>query len=112
MKKYLLVGLVIAGAAIGTANAQSFTAPANPNAKQRLETKPVTPLPRREAVGAFPRAVRGNPIQMINPGAPQRYFGAPSETVSAEHQPERPRNAAREGNHFENTGVILVGVRF
>ena len=110
MKKYLLVGLVIAVAAIGTANAQNFTAPAAPRTDDttRVE-RPVTPRPPR-SVGAFPRTAR-NPAQLVNPAAPRRYYGPPEETVSGE-DPARSRSAAAESNHFRSTGVILFGLRF
>jgi hypothetical protein len=62
-------------------------------------------------VGALSRAARGNPAQMINPAAPQRYYASPDETVSGE-DPDRARNAGAESNHFRSTGVILFGVRF
>lgn len=110
MKKHLLVALVIAGAAIGTAHAQSFSAPAGTSARERVE-KPVTPLPRRAPVGAFPRATRGNPLQMVNPNAPARYYGSPSETVSRD-RPEEVKSAGLDGNVFPVTGIILFGLRF
>ena len=110
MKKHLLVALVLAGAAVGSAHAQTFTAPAGPSARERVE-RPVTPLPRRAPVGAVPRAARGNPLQMVNPKAPAQYYGPPNETVSAE-QPDRPKNSATEGTSFPATGIILFGLRF
>ncbi len=100
MKKYLLAALVITGAAIGTANAQSFSAPANQTARERVE-KPVTPLPRRAPVGALPRATRGNPVQMLNPKAPAKYYGTPDETVTYD-----------QNNPSRITGIILFGLRF
>lgn len=113
MKKYLLAGLVIAGAAIGTANAQSYSAPANRNTDRIRNEQPVTPITRRGPVGAITRGARGgNPAQLINPAAPRRYYGAPEETISPEEQGDRGRNAAGEGNHFRSTGVILFGLRF
>ena len=111
MKKHLLIGLVIAGAAIGTANAQSFSAPVGPTAKQRVE-RPVTPLPRRATVGAFQRASTGNPVQMLNPRAPAKYYGTPDETVSAD-RPDQPRSSGRlDNNAFPVTGLILFGIRW
>ena len=109
MKKYLLAGLVIAAAAIGTANAQSFSAPAARSTDRTRVERPVTPLPPR-SVGALPRTAR-NPVQLVNPAAPQRYYGPPEETVSGE-DPQRARNAAAESNHFRSTGLILFGLRF
>jgi len=60
MKKHLLAGLMIAAAAIGTAHAQSISAPADRAPRVRTE-KPVTPLP---------------------PRAPAKYYGTPDETVT------------------------------
>lgn len=110
MKKHLLVTLVVAGAAIGTAHAQSFSAPAGQTARQRVE-KPVTPLPRRAPVGAFPRATRGNPLQMVNPNAPAKYYAPPSETVSRDRADET-KSAGLDKNGFPVTGIILFGLRF
>ena len=111
MKKYLLTGLMIAAATIGTANAQEISAPADRAPRVRTE-KPVTPIARRAPVGAMPRAARGNPAQMINPAAPARYYGPPEETVSSERPADRTRNAAAESNQFPHTGLILFGLRF
>ena len=109
MKKLLLAALVIAGAAtVSSADAQTFRAPAGPTARERVE-RPVTPLPPR-SVGAVPRS-RGNPVQMINPAAPQRYYGSPDETVSSERALDRTRNAAEESSHVPHTGLILCGLR-
>ena len=100
MKKYLLLGLLIAGAAVGTANAQSFSAPANQPKKQPTD-RPVAPVRERAPVGAFPRETRGNPIQMINPRAPKKYYGTPDETVT--YDPNNPSHV---------TGIILFGIRW
>lgn len=100
MKKHLLAGLVIAGAAIGTAHAQSISAPADRAPRVRTE-RPVTPLSPRAPVGAMPRATRGNPVQMINPAAPQKYYGTPDETVTYD-----------QNNPSRITGIILFGIRW
>lgn len=100
MKKHLFFGLAIAAAAIGTANGQSFSAPADRAPQVRNEGR-VTPLAPRAPVGALPRAVRGNPVQMINPRAPQRYYGPVQETVTYD-----------QNNPSRITGIILVGLRF
>ncbi|MBA3882153.1 MAG: hypothetical protein H0X73_05395 [Chthoniobacterales bacterium] len=100
MKKYLLAAVVIAASAVGTAQAQEFSAPADRAPRVRTE-KPVTPLPPRAPVGAVPRATRGNPIQMLNPRAPAKYYGTPDETVTYD-----PNNPTRI------TGIILFGLRF
>lgn len=100
MKKYLLATLLIAGAAIGTANGQSFSAPANQPQRERPERK-APPVRQRAPVGAVPRATRGNPVQMLNPKAPAKYYGTPDETVTYD-----PNNPTRV------TGIILFGLRF
>lgn len=100
MKKHLLLGLAIAGAALGSAHAQSFSAPANQPKKPAPE-RPVAPVRQRPPVGALPRATRGNPIQMINPRAPKKYYGTPDETVT--YDPNNPSHV---------TGIILFGIRW
>ncbi len=100
MKKHLLAGLMIAAAAIGTAHAQSISAPADRAPRVRTE-KPVTPLPPRAPVGAVPRATRGNPVQMLNPRAPAKYYGTPDETVTYD-----------QNNPSRITGIILFGIRW
>ncbi len=100
MKKHLFAALVIAGAAVGTANAETFTAPADPASRVRTE-RPVRPLAPRAPVGAFPRATRGNPVQMLNPRAPSKYYGTPDETVTYD-----------SNNPSRITGIIFFGLRF
>ena len=100
MKKYLLLGLLIAGAGIGTANAQSFSAPANQPKKETTE-RTVAPVRERAPVGALPRATRGNPIQMLNPRAPKKYYGTPEETVTYD-----------QNNPSRVTGIIFFGIRW
>lgn len=110
MNKYLLVGLVIAAAGLSTARAQSFSTSQNPNRREPVRRAPATVSPR-SPVGAFPRAARGNPIQMINPRAPQKYYGPPSETVVADDvSPSPGHNRGESVNRF--AGVVLVGIRW
>jgi hypothetical protein len=107
MKKYLLVTFLIAAAGLSTASAQvsrSFTAPAGKRA-ERVQRRAPQPV-RRGEIGAFPRAARaGNPIQLINPRAPARYFGPPQDTVTWEPYFNRERYS---GNQI--TGLILFGI--
>lgn len=106
MKKHLLVVALIAMAGAASAHAQSFSSPANQNRREAVRRQappqPATPRP----IGAFHRATRGNPIQMINPRAPQKYYGPVEETVTWEPFGRDP--------HTRNqiTGLILLGLRW
>ena len=108
MKKIFLVALLVSAAGIATSEAQSrtsFRARADArgeNIQQRRAPEPV----RRGEIGAIPRAVRGgNPIQMLNPAAPRRYFGPPQDTVTWEPYFGRERYSGHQ-----ITGIILVGI--
>jgi hypothetical protein len=110
MTKFLLSVGFIALAGLGTAHAQTaargtFTSPAvryEQRTEQTQQFEPRTRLRGRVAeVGAIPRAARGNPVQMINPRAPRRYYGHPEETVVAD--PQNPNRLV---------GVILFGLRW
>ena len=107
MKKILLVALLVAAGGIATSEAQtraSFRARADARG-ENIERRAPQPV-RRGEVGAIPRAVRGgNPVQMLNPRAPQRYYGAPQDTVTAEPYFNRERYTGHQ-----ITGIILVGV--
>ena len=111
MNKHLLVGFLVALAAVGTAGAQSFRAPVNDNRQERVQ-RPPAPIYTGKVIGAFPRAARGgNPLQLINPRAPRKYYGPPQETVVADDlPPEPPRNRGESVNSY--TGVILFGFRW
>jgi hypothetical protein len=110
MKKYLAAALVIAAFAISTAGAQTFSTPVNPRPRDRAQRAPA-PLSSGKAVGAFPRAARGNPLQLINPRAPQHYYGPPQETVAVDDVTSGPPyNRGESVNRF--TGVILFGFRW
>jgi hypothetical protein len=109
MKKFLLAAFVIGAAAIGsatTAEAQTtgvrgtFTHPHVPTERDRTLDR-VTPRTTTREVGAIPRAARGNPAQMVNPRAPQRYYGHPEETVVTD--PQNPNRVV---------GIILFGLRW
>ena len=109
MNKHLLVGFLVALAAVGTAGAQSFRAPVNDNRQERVQ-RPPAPVYTGQVIGAFPR-VRASPLQLINPRAPQRYYGPPQETVVAdEYAAEPQRNRGESINRY--TGVILFGFRW
>jgi hypothetical protein len=107
MKKIFLVALLATAAGLATSEAQtraSFRARADARGEniERAAPQPV----RRGEIGAIPRAVRGgNPVQMLNPMAPRRYFGAPQDTVTAEPYFNRERYTGHQIN-----GIILVGV--
>jgi hypothetical protein len=107
MKKIFLVALLVSAGGLATSEAQtraSFRARADARG-ENIERRPPEPV-RRGEIGAIPRAVRGgNPIQMLNPRAPRRYFGAPQDTVT--HEPYFGRE--RYSGH-QITGIILVGV--
>ncbi len=107
MKKHFLVVALIALAAAASAQAQSYSASANPNrreaVRQQQPAQPTTPRP----VGAFQRATRGNPIQMVNPRAPGKYYGPPEETVTVE-----PFFGRDPHTRSQITGVILFGLRW
>ncbi len=101
MKKHLLAALLLTAAAAATAHAQSYSAPINGKPRDRVERRPPPPVTKGEA-GAIPRAVRGgNPVQMLNPRAPQRYFGHPNDTVTYDQE-----------NPSKITGIILFGFRW
>jgi hypothetical protein len=107
MKKHFLVGFVVALAAVGTAGAQSFQAPVSAN--KPVQRPPAQVSPGRP-VGAFPR-VRASPLQLINPRAPQRYYGPPQETVASNDVGQgQPRSQGESANSY--TGVILFGLRW
>ena len=107
MKKIVLVALVVLAAGIGTSEAQtraSFGARTGARG-ENLERRTPEPV-RRGEIGAVPRAVRGgNPVQMLNPGAPRRYYGAPQDTVTHEPNFNRERNTGHT-----ITGIILFGI--
>ena len=108
MNKHFLVGLLVAVAAVGTAGAQTFRAPVSGRPEQ--VQRPPAPLPTRRSIGAFPR-VRSNPVQLVNPRAPQRYYGPPDETVAPDDlNPGMQRNRGESVNRY--TGVILFGFRW
>ena len=104
MKTFVVASFLIALAAISTAEAQTrqtFTAPAGDARTDRTERR-TAPVRQRPAEGAIPRAARGgNPAQMLNPKAPQRYYGSVDDTVTYDqNDPKRI------------TGIILFGIRW
>lgn len=101
MKKYLLAAIVFAAAAAGTAHAQSFSAAVTDKPRDRVQ-RPAAPITERPVAGAVPRAFRGgNPVQMLNPRAPQRYRGSVDDTVTYD-----------QNNPSHITGIILFGIRW
>jgi hypothetical protein len=101
MKKLSLVAIVFVAAGIGTAHAQNFSTSVNGKPRQRAERRPA-PLSQRPVAGAIPRGVRGgNPLQLLNPRAPHRYFGSLDDTVTYD-----------QDNPSRITGIILFGFRW
>jgi len=100
MKKTFFVAFLLIAAGLGTAGAQTFTAPVNEPRRERVQRRPAT-VYERAPVGAIPRAARGNPIQMLNPRAPRKYYGTPDETVTYD-----------QDNPSRITGIILFGFRW
>ncbi len=109
MKKILVLAFLIAAAGLCTAGAQTYSAQVGANKHQRSQR--YAPVYSRGPVGAFPRAARGNPIQMLNPRAPQKYYGPPWETVVPDDVANSTgHNRGESLNRF--TGVILFGFRW
>ena len=103
MKKYLFVAFLLLSAGLGTAGAQSFSTGVNDQKKQPTK-RPIPPISKPGEIGALPRAIRGgNPLQMVNPGAPQRYYGPPEDTVVTEED-------LASSHRTRVTGLILVGI--
>ncbi|MGI8819739.1 MAG: hypothetical protein ACR2ID_02535 [Chthoniobacterales bacterium] len=101
MKKFLVLACVIAAAGAGTAAAQTFTAPVGGDNRQQPTRRPPPPTTLRPAAGAFPRAARGNPLQMLNPRAPEKYRGPVDDTVTYD-----------QNNPSRITGIIFFGLRW
>ena len=108
MKKFLVAAsFLVAVAAAGTAEAQTaargtFTAPTGDARTDRTERRTATPTRARQAEGALPRGARGgNPLQLLNPMAPRRYYGSVDDTVT--YDQNDPRRV---------TGIILFGIRW
>ena len=111
MKKLCLIVFTFAAAAFfaHSASAQSYSAPINGN-RERAQRAPA-PVYREKAVGAFVRGARGgNPIQLLNPRAPQRYRGAHEDTVVAETSSTPQRNLGENPNRY--AAVVLFGIRW
>lgn len=101
MKKYFLAALILSSAVAGSAEAQSFRAPVN-QARREIRERPPAPVYQRREAGALPRAARGgNPLQILNPRAPQRYRGSVEDTVTYD-----------QNNPSKITGIILFGIRW
>ena len=107
MKNIFLVALLVTAAGIVNSEAQSrasFSARGGARG-ENIERRAPEPV-RRGEIGAIPRAVRGgNPLQMVNPGAPRKYYGAPQDTVTWEPGFGRERNTGHQ-----ITGIILFGI--
>ncbi len=102
MKKTLLAALFLTVVGIVSAGAQTQTYSAPLNRHYRTPRR-APEVSRARAVGAFPRTAR-NPIQLLNPRAPQRYYGPPQETVVYETE-------NYEANHHPRiNSLILFGL--
>src|SRR5947209_1865388 len=113
MKKYLILALTIAAAGSAIAQSErstgSFSAPVGRQTK-RVQRQPAEPS-RGVPVGALSRAARGNPLQMLNPRAPQKYYGPPDETVVPAPHATTPANS-QEREEPRYAGLILFGLRW
>jgi curli biogenesis system outer membrane secretion channel CsgG len=109
MKNLLILIFTLAAAATAAAQSGTFTAPVRGRTEarpQRQAPEPTRPVP----VGAFPRAARGNAVQMLNPGAPPKYYGPPQETVVPAAYTHAGTPRAREEPQY--AGLILFGFRW
>ena len=106
MKKYFAAAFVIAAFAISTAGAQNLTTTVNGQQQQTKQKKQEAPVPRGKSVGAFVRTA-GDPIQLVNPRAPQRYYGRVEDTVVQGDDFPPPHNRGESINRF--AGVVLFG---
>ena len=107
MKKIFLVALLVTAAGIAASEAQTrtnFRARADARGENIQQRRPPETV-RRGEIGAIPRAARGNPIQMINPRAPRKYYGPPEDTVTSEPYFGRERYTGHQ-----ITGIILFGI--
>lgn len=101
MKKSLFIGFAFVAISLGTAFGETFRARVDTTREQPAR-RPPAPIYARPVAGAIPRAVRGgNPLQMFNPRAPQKYRGSPDDTVTYD-----------QNNPSRITGIILFGIRW
>jgi hypothetical protein len=105
MKNYLLIGFLVGAATLATSGAQTQNFSAQGGSREGRMQRQAPPAPaRRGEIGAFTRGVRGgNPLQLINPRAPRKYYGAPQDTVTWEQR----------GDYYTRsqiTGLILFGI--
>ena len=101
MNKYFAAAFVIAAFTVSTAGAQTFSTPVNQKPRDRVKRAPA-PIYERPVDGAIPRGARGgNPLQLLNPRAPQKYFGSIDDTITYDQY-----------NPSRITGIILFGLRW
>jgi hypothetical protein len=103
MKKQLLISLVLAAAtAVAFGQGQFSTSTGGPQIQLPKATPaPTRVLPGPVTEGAVQVAIRtGNPIQLLNPGAPARY-GTAHEHVT--HDPDDPGKPK---------GIVLFALTF
>jgi len=106
MKTFL--ALFFVAGCVATASAQSYTAQSAP--VRAIQRRPAAVAQAPVATGALPRAARGNPLQMVNPFAPAKYYGPPEETVMP--APYTSVAFQRQREQPEYSGVILLGWRW
>ncbi|MDQ6624495.1 MAG: hypothetical protein M3Y86_13555 [Verrucomicrobiota bacterium] len=106
MKKLLAVVFLFTLAGLASAGAQTFSTSVNDKRHEPTRRPPPTTATTRP-VGAFARVGRGNPVQLLNPRAPAKYYGPPEETVT--YSPYFNRDPY-SGSPI--TGLILVGLRW
>ena len=106
MKKYLAAAFVIAAVTISTAGAQNLSTSVNGSRPQPKQQRQAPEPSTGKAVGAFPR-VANNPMQLLNPRAPQQYYGRPEDTVVEGDSVMPPHNRGESVNRY--AGVVLFG---
>jgi hypothetical protein len=79
MKRLLICSLLVMMAMAANAEPQELRAPVHKKKAAKAE-KPA-PVKASEVQGVLPRAMSGNPLQMLNPKAPAKY-GTGEQSVS------------------------------
>jgi hypothetical protein len=106
MKKLLVVAFLFAVAGLSTAGAQTFRAGVG-DTRQGEQTRRAPAAPYQRAPWEHCRGRRvAIPLQMLNPRAPQKYYGPPEDTVTWNYPNRDPYT------RHEITGLILFGLRW
>lgn len=101
MTKTLLVVFGLMAASLSDSFAENLSVRVGGKMREQPTRRPPVIAHQRPAVGALPRAARGNPLQMVNPLAPRKYYGTPDETVTYDQY-----------NPSHITGIIFFGLRW